>query len=57
MLLRPVVALRRKRVEDNDLTALPKVVNGGLSLIIKAERHLPVAKLGGVSLLLDATVV
>jgi SAM-dependent methyltransferase len=57
VLLRPVVALRRKRVEDNDLTALPWVVNGALSMIIKAERYLPVAKLAGVSLLLDATVV
>jgi len=54
--LRPVVARRRKHVEDNDLTALPKLVNRGLSLIIKAERYLPVDKLGGVSLLLDATV-
>lgn len=57
VLLRPVVALRRKRVEGNDLTPLPAAVNGALSLIIKAERHLPVTKLSGVSLLLDATVV
>jgi SAM-dependent methyltransferase len=57
VLLRPVVARRRKHVEDNDLTPLPKVVNAGLSMIIKAERHLPVTKLSGVSLLLDATVV
>lgn len=56
VLLRPVVARRRKRVEDFDLTRLPKVVNGALSLIIRAERHLPVTKLSGVSLLLDATV-
>jgi SAM-dependent methyltransferase len=57
VLLRPVVAMRRKRVEGNDLTAVPKAVNAGLSLIIKAERYLPVTKLDGVSLLLDATVV
>ncbi len=56
VLLRPVVALRRKRIQDNDLTALPKPVNFGLSVIIRAERHLPVAKWSGVSLLLDATV-
>jgi SAM-dependent methyltransferase len=56
VLLRPVVALRRKRVEDNDLTAVPRVVNAGLSLIIKAERYLPVTNRDGVSLLLDATV-
>ena len=57
MLMRPVVALRRKRVEDNDLTAPPKVAYGGLSMIIKAERHLPVAKRDRVSLVVDATVV
>jgi len=57
VLLRPVVARRRKRIEDNDLTPVPKVVNAALSLIIKAERHLPVRNVGGVSLLLDATVV
>jgi SAM-dependent methyltransferase len=57
VLLRPVVAIRRKRVEDNDLTALPKVVNAGLGAVIKLERYLPVSKLSGVSLLLDATVV
>lgn len=57
VLLRPVVARRRKSIEDNDLTPVPKVINGGLSLIIKAERYLPVAKRSGVSLLLDATVV
>lgn len=57
VLLRPVVARRRKQITDNDLTPVPKVVNGALSLIIKAERYLPVAKRSGVSLLLDATVV
>lgn len=57
VLLRPVVARRRKQITDNDLTPVPKVVNGALSLIIKAERYLPVAERSGVSLLLDATVV
>lgn len=57
VLLRPVVARRRKQITDNDLTPVPKVVNGALSLIIKAERYLPVANRNGVSLLLDATVV
>jgi SAM-dependent methyltransferase len=56
VLLRPVVARRRKHVKDFDLAPLPKIVNGGLSLIIKSERYLPVGKLNGVSLLLDATV-
>jgi SAM-dependent methyltransferase len=57
VLLRPVVARRRKRLDDNDLTPLPTLVNAGLSCIIKAERYLPVGQLSGVSLLLDATVL
>lgn len=56
VLLRPVVALRRRRSAGNDLTALPKIVNTALDLIIKAERHLPVGSLPGVSLLLNARV-
>jgi SAM-dependent methyltransferase len=57
VLLRPVVAFRRKSVADNDLTALPRVVNAGLSAIIKAERFLPVGNRPGVTLLLNATVL
>jgi SAM-dependent methyltransferase len=56
VLLRPVVAIRRKSVMDNDLTPLPRIVNAGLSVVIKAERYLPVANWSGVSLLLNATV-
>jgi SAM-dependent methyltransferase len=56
VLLRPVVAVRRKSVTDNDLTPLPRLVNAGLSAIIKAERFLPVGNRPGVTLLLNATV-
>ena len=56
VLLRPVVAVRRKQIEGNDLKPLPKPINAGLSIIIRAERYLPVANISGVSLLLDATV-
>ena len=56
VLLRPVVALRRKSVKGNDLTPLPRIINGGLSAVIKAERHLPVGNRSGVTLLLNATV-
>lgn len=56
VLLRPVVALRRRRSAGNDLTALPTVVNAALDVVIKAERHLPVGRLPGVSLLLNARV-
>lgn len=56
VLLRPVVAFRRRSISDNDLTPVPRIVNAGLSVVIKAERYLPVAKRSGVSLLLNATV-
>ena len=56
VLLRPVVAFRRKSVKDNDLTPVPRIINAGLSAVIKAERYLPVANRSGVSLLLSATV-
>lgn len=56
VLLRPVVAFRRRSVTDNDLTPVPRIVNAGLSVVIKAERYLPVANRSGVSLLLNATV-
>jgi len=55
VLLRPVVAFRRRSVTDNDLTPLPRIVNAGLSVVIRAERYLPVANRAGVSLLLNAT--
>ena len=56
VLLRPIVAVRRRQSTGNDLTRQPKVVNAALDLIIKAERHLPVGGLPGVSLLLNARV-
>ena len=56
VLLRPVVAFRRKSVKDNDLIPVPRIINAGLSAVIKAERYLPVANRSGVSLLLSATV-
>ncbi|HET6213512.1 MAG TPA: class I SAM-dependent methyltransferase, partial [Micromonosporaceae bacterium] len=41
VLLRPVVAIRRKSTTGSDVTDLHPVVNGVLSAIIKAERYLP----------------
>lgn len=57
VLLRPVVAWRRKSIDDNDLTAVPRIVNAALLAIIRSERYLPVAKRRGVTLLLNATAV
>jgi len=54
VLLRPVVALHRKRSAGSALTEVPPVVNTALTGIITAERYLPVRSLPGVSLFLRA---
>lgn len=54
VLLRPVVALRRRKINGSDLDDPGKVVNAGLRAIITAERFLPVKGLPGVSLLVRA---
>ena len=54
VLLRPVVALRRRSSSGSDLDDLHPVVNFGLRAIITAERYLPVKALPGVSLMLRA---
>ena len=54
VLLRPVVAMRRKSSSGSDLDDLHPVVNFGLRTIITAERYLPVKDLPGVSLLVRA---
>ncbi|TDD42174.1 class I SAM-dependent methyltransferase [Nonomuraea terrae] len=54
VLLRPVVALRRRRSRGSDLQRTSLVVNAGLSAIVRAERYLPVTSLKGVTLFLKA---
>jgi SAM-dependent methyltransferase len=54
VLLRPVVAMRRRNSSGSDLEDLHPVVNLGLRAIITAERYLPVGGLPGVSLLVRA---
>lgn len=54
VLLRPVVAMRRKSTTGSDVTDLNPVVNAALGTIIKTERYLPVRSLPGVSLMLRA---
>jgi SAM-dependent methyltransferase len=54
VLLRPVVALRRKKSTGSDLDKVPPLVNTALTAIIIAERYLPVKSLPGVSLFLRA---
>jgi SAM-dependent methyltransferase len=54
VLLRPVVAMRRRSSTGSDLSAVPPLVNGVLTSIIVTERYLPVRSLPGVSLFLRA---
>ena len=54
VLLRPVVALRRRASTGSDLDDLHPAVNAALRGIIVAERYLPVRRLPGVSLLVRA---
>ncbi len=54
VLLRPVVALRRRSSSGSDLEHLPAVVNTALHAVVAAERYLPVKSLPGVSLMVRA---
>jgi len=54
VLLRPVVALRRRSSSGSDLEDLHPLVNLALRTIITAERYLPVGRLPGVTLLVTA---
>ena len=54
VLLRPVVALRRRSSSGSDLEQLPALVNTALHAVVAAERYLPVKSLPGVSLLVRA---
>ena len=54
VVLRPIVAMRRKSATGSDLEQLPPIVNGVLNSIIVAERYLPLKSAPGVSLMLRA---
>lgn len=54
VLLRPVVAARRKNSTGSDLDEVHPLVNAALTTIIVTERYLPVRSLPGVSLFLRA---
>ncbi|MFF3442975.1 class I SAM-dependent methyltransferase [Streptosporangium sp. NPDC002721] len=54
VLLRPVVALRRRRLSGSDVTETPRLVNAALTAVVVAERYLPVRSLPGVSLVARA---
>jgi SAM-dependent methyltransferase len=54
VLLRPVVALRRRSSSGSDLDEPGRVTNAVLRSVVVAERYLPVRSAPGVSLLLTA---
>ncbi|TMR97235.1 class I SAM-dependent methyltransferase [Nonomuraea basaltis] len=54
VLLRPVVARRRKHTSGSDVMETPRLVNMGLTAVIMLERYLPVKSRPGVSLIARA---
>jgi SAM-dependent methyltransferase len=54
VLLRPVVAARRKLCTGSDLGEVSPLANGLLTAVVVAERHLPVKSWPGVSLMVRA---
>lgn len=54
VLLRPVVAARRRVTTGSDLERVPAWLNASLGAVVRVERHLPVQSLPGVSLLVSA---
>ncbi len=54
VLLRPAVALRRRRSTGSDLDTVQPLANRLLTSIVCAERYLPVKSLPGVTLMLRA---
>jgi SAM-dependent methyltransferase len=54
VLLRPLVAMRRKSSTGSDLEEVPPLVNRALTAVIVAERYLPLKSAPGVSLMLRA---
>ncbi len=54
VLLRPLVALHRRRSSGSDLDEPRAVVNTALGLVVRLERHLPVRRAPGVSVFVTA---
>jgi SAM-dependent methyltransferase len=54
VLLRPVVALRRRQASGSDLGTVHPVVNLALRAIVTLERYLPVKAMPGVTLMVTA---
>ena len=54
VLLRPVVALRRRKASGSDLETVHPAVNLGLRAVVTLERYLPVKAMPGVTLMVRA---
>lgn len=54
VLLRPAVALHRRRSRGSDLKGPHPLVNAALSGVVRLERHLPVSRAPGVSVFVTA---
>ncbi|GII78701.1 methyltransferase [Sphaerisporangium rufum] len=54
VLMKPVVAWRRRRCSGNDVGEVPPLLNAALRTVIAAERYLPVSALPGVSIMVRA---
>lgn len=54
VLLRPAVALHRRRSQGSDLDEPHPLVNAGLASVVRVERYLPVSRARGVSLFVTA---
>ena len=54
VLLRPVVALRRRKASGSDLETVHPVVNLGLRAVVTVERYMPVKAMPGVTLMVRA---
>lgn len=54
VLMRPVARWRRRNATGCDLEDLPTMVNAAVGGVVKLERYLPVGRLPGVSLMVEA---
>lgn len=54
VLLRPAVALHRRRSQGSDLDEPHRLVNAALTGVVRLERHLPVSRAPGVSVFVTA---
>ena len=57
VLIRPVLKAHRDRISGSDLDHPPALLNALMTQVIRLERHLPLSKLPGISLFVEARSV